>query len=266
MKKGMQVELGSRQKELQKHVSLDDIPSGARIPNHLFQILTPPATIVDFGGGKGFKAHELRRIGYTVVVADINPEAITHALSFGLPALEVDITEISTVDSIRAFFSRNVDAVVMEALLCNLVGNDWQKALRHAHELLKEEGLLFIADVLRVDQPNPLLDVNVDDTFLVWRRDWEERYRNNTQLGLPWGTFVVARPGVNKSIEYGPPELLTYLVGSDNFERYALHLNEIELIDYCASIGFEVILFEYMVWQSRENKPLSGCVLICQKS
>lgn len=258
------------QSDYLRTIEPSDIPSGATVPNFLFTAyLETGAVIVDFGGGTGHKAKKLTLLGYKTYVVDINPQALAHASILGMPVILSDVTNSSeSAPKITDMLgNRPVDAVIMEALLCNLPFSAWTQALVTAHQVLKPQGHLFIADVLEAGEQNRLVREQLSFfKYLVWRFSWQQRYKHNADLGLPKGTFVVAKPGTNKKREYGSSDKLGELLDSPDFERLAMHFKETDLLQYLDFLGFSCEYFGYTTWTSREVRPLSGAILVCNKA
>lgn len=238
----------------------DHIASGTRIPDRLIdQYLRPHTWVFNFGGGNGGKHPQV-----TDIVLEINERSVNNARHHGF-AYETDATrfEIPKFSFGSLMYLENVDGVFMEGFLCNLMRKGPRRAFAAAHMHLAPNGLLMIADNLRADQFNPVLAETLGEEELVHFRDqWEARYRANKAIGLPYGTFRVAKPGPLKDYyDFAPPEVLETIEP----ERTARHFTEKRLFDLAEQFEFDLVTKEYAVWHSRMGHPLSGIVLVFRK-
>ena len=255
-----------------KSVESQNIPSGATIPDVLIRsFLHPGASIIDFGGGTGEKAAHLISQGFHMTVFDVNPHAVAAATALGVSAVEVNVSNTSAVQQIVKEQDIHPDAVIMEALLCNMVepkqDHLYERGLVSAAHILPKGGKLFIADILATDDYNPLLKQSlIDWEFDKLQEAWNKRYKNNERIGLRRHMFVVAKPGWWKELmEYGPPSDLWDLFQRQEVERYAKHFTDLELDAGLFRAGFRQLSLEYMIWKSRSGRPLSGCVIVAEK-
>lgn len=169
--------------------------------------------------------------------------------------------------SIEPMLHKFYGGVIMQGLLCNMIGNQWKKALHRSHEALVDHGFFFVSDVLRADQYNPELEARLGARgYRTWVSDWMYRYWANSEaLDLPFGTFVVAKPGPNKDYEWGTVEEIRQLSRSEHLERYARHFTVAELSDEMEYLGMKEKIIRREIWRSRTGLPLSGFVGIWQK-
>jgi len=255
-----------------RSVESPHIPSGAIIPDNCIQTYIPfGSSIVDFGGGTGKKALHLETLGYRLSVFDVNPHAIATAQHVGISAIEVDVSNTAAVKRVVNEQHIHPDAVIMEALLCNMVEPKrpqlYLEGLKSAAQILPKGGRILIADVLATDDVNPVLEQSMKDYELVKLRElWNKRYINNEHIGLPRHVFIVAKPGWLKELmEYGPTSDLWELLRRNEVERFARHFTNADLEQGLASVGFRQVSWEYAIWQSRSGRPLSGCVIVGEK-
>ncbi len=260
------------QEDYLRSIETQDIPSGATIPHDSIKHFLPPKSqIVDFGGGSGDKADALRALGYRTALIDVNPHAVAHAQTLGISSAEVNLSNIIATKRAVQDFGIQPDAVIMEALLCNMVDPGvwfgYRFGLVSAAEVLPRGGLLFIADTLAMDQENRMLSTALESWELQKLRElWNIRYENNQALGIPKYTFLVAPPHWWKELmEYGSPDDLRMLIAKGGVERFAKHFTPYELEEDLFVAGFDQISFEFTIWKSRSGRPLSGCIIICQR-
>jgi SAM-dependent methyltransferase len=264
------------EKEVQSHylqsVESQHIPSGAIIPDRLLRSFLPEgASILDFGGGVGDKAKHLEEFGYHVTLFDLNPHAVTTATQRGIHAIEVDVSHKNDVQRAVREHALHPDAVIMEALLCNMVEpnrkDTFPQGLNSAASVLPKGGKLFIAEMLAIDEYNPFLQRSLLDWELVKLQElWNIRYGNNVRIGMPNHVFIVAKPGWWKELmEYGSPADLWELFQRKEVERYARHFTDMELDAGLSNAGFRQLSLEYTIWKSRSGRPLSGCVIVGEK-
>ncbi len=260
------------QSQYLRSVESQYIPSGAIIPDkRICAFLPAGSSVLDFGGGSGDKALHLETLGFQVTVLDINPHAITAAQKLGVHAVEVDVSNVSAVKRVVREHDLHPDAVIMEALLCNMVDpkkiDMYHRGLKSAASVLPKDGKIFIAEVLASDEYNPFLKQSLLDwEFTKLQEVWHTRYMNNERIGLPNHIFVVAKPGWWKELmEYGPTDDLWELFRRKEIERYARHFTDMELDSGLARAGFHQISLEYTIWKSRSGRPLSGCVIVGEK-
>tara|TARA_Y100000590_G_scaffold323369_1_gene366601 strand:- start:311283 stop:312017 length:735 start_codon:yes stop_codon:yes gene_type:complete len=137
---------------------------------------------VDLGTGTGTCALNLAKLGFKVRGFDLSETAIglakENAKALGVEAsFEVsDITKIVTTDK--------VDLVVDSSLLhCLVYKEDRNNFFRVAHDLLKDEGLLFLHTMIEAKDMSEMLDRDYlvyEDHILYstgpdrWEMDWQE--------------------------------------------------------------------------------------------
>jgi SAM-dependent methyltransferase len=255
---------------------LTDIPSGVTIPETItFRYIKPRAWVLNYGCGQKQKHIDLTEIGL-----DINGDAVLSVKNRGINSLayQSDVTrfEIPKLNIANLAIVENIDVVIMEALLCNLTGrevngtmdwNDWKRALQSAHIALAPGGYLIIGDMLRADQENPVLEKQLGrDQTIAWKNQWISRYKENQKLGLPFGEFAVAKPGLYKDqYDFGSAKELKKMQEDNHFERKARHFTMSQIAQCTSNLGFSIAYQEYAVFKSRNDHPLSGFFLVLQK-
>lgn len=247
-----------------------NIPSGTKLPEDLIRKICPPngAWLLDAGCGGSAKNASLQD-EYAVVGFDINPLAVKAAKANGLQfTYEADLTKIDFPGRLNLVYTyiESFGGVLAEGLLCNLVDDQPERFFKVANFFLKPGGRLYIADILQPDEA-PITTINMITAreFEKLKLQWKQRYTANTQIGLPYGTFVVAKPGENKKRERGGPDELKQLVNSPDFERFARHYSVSEIYRLAVQEGFFENYFYPAVFYSREYKPLIGGIFVFEK-
>lgn len=249
-------------------MEVKDIPRGATFPLKLIdRFLLQSGIIIDAGCGTGENIR-LNNAGYSVIGLDINQAALIEAKSRGMVAFESDLTQVGFPDYFYSslVFVELADAVLAEGLLSNFVEDQPDRFFKVAEFYLSPEGYLLIADILQPTEDAGFLKERLSPVEAhKWLTEWEKRYRANEALGLPYGTFVVAKPGPNKVQEWGSSEQLQALIASPDFERYARHYTREEIRASATAVGLEERHFDSTIFYSRTNEPLLGCLCAFQK-
>ena len=269
------------QLELMRQIPTEAIPHGTDIPVRHFQTLVDSTgfspIFMELGAGDGRKASELREQLHALVLArDVNPQAVETANQMGIFAEVSDArgTEIGAWDWYSRYFYECFTVVYAEGLLCNQRGDDWEAVLREAELYTTPTGRIFIADVCRPEEENPLFRGAFpdEDAYISYIDLWERRLEANRivaeQLGIPftYGEFMVAKPGPHKTEQdWGHPDTLAKLYSSDEFERWAQHLDSAKVIAHAKSIGLTTVVNEPDVFYSRMGFPLNGRVFGFEK-
>jgi SAM-dependent methyltransferase len=242
-------------------MSLKEIPHGASVEAEWLKADLPErAEVAEFGSGQPGKSKILSQ-NFSVTAFDINPEAIRAANELGIQAYLADVTDPHEIG--HTIQKEKYDAVVMEGLLCNLMGQiKFQKVLYNAASALKPDGHLYVADVLaaEVSGPNTFFRNALGEQGCAeyWGK-WITRYTNNLMaFDLPEYHFVVFSmgEGPEKDAEWGWPGTLRQNVNRK--ERYARHIPEYDLKFGLELAGFSECRYEYVVWRSRTGAPLIG--------
>lgn len=261
------------QHDLMTNVEVEAIPHGTSVDLNLIDYYLrtlglPGSFAIDLGTGQGQTAKKLCEKGYGVLAIDSNPNAIREARKHTLFAFEGDATTFDLKGvSIEPMLHEFYGGVIMQGLLCNLIGDQWRKALYRSREALVDHGFFFVSDVLRADEYNPNIEAHLGSSnYGTWVADWIYRYCVNSEaLSLPFGTFAVAKPGPNKDYEWGTVEEIRRLSRSEHLERYARHFTVAELSHEMEYLGMKEKIIRREIWHSRTGLPLSGFVGIWQK-
>ncbi len=112
---------------------------------------TPPATILDCGGGPGRYAITLAQRGYDVTLFDLSPELLAMAQK---KAIEAGVTltgfEQGTATDLSRYADGQFDAVLLMGPLYHLLGEaDREQALAEAARVAKPGGPVFAAFIAR---------------------------------------------------------------------------------------------------------------------
>jgi 2-polyprenyl-3-methyl-5-hydroxy-6-metoxy-1,4-benzoquinol methylase len=108
---------------------------GRRVRDRVTPYLSPPATILDVGCGPGGMLLPFREAGYSVVGIEPGPYA-----QWGRTRLSLDVRE-------APFESADLDDVRVDAIILSFVLEHVSSPtaiLRRAHELLRDEGILYV--------------------------------------------------------------------------------------------------------------------------
>ena len=110
----------------------------------LRQLPSPPAVVLDVGGGPGVHAAWLADRGYRVHLVDVVPEHVRAAAEHGLMTAEVgDARRLTQSDA-------SVDAVLLLSPLYHLVGRDERiAALTEGRRVLRPGGVMLAAAIGR---------------------------------------------------------------------------------------------------------------------
>jgi ubiquinone/menaquinone biosynthesis C-methylase UbiE len=152
----------------------------------------PPLTILDVGGGAGVYSLWLASEGYTVHLIDVVPKHIEQALQAASQSQHP--FESASVGDARSLKHSNesVDAVLLLGPLYHLLDRDHRMlALREAHRVLKESGILFAVGISRFASTldgmwRKLLD---DPDFVpIVQKDLKDGQHKNTTNKLDYFT------------------------------------------------------------------------------
>jgi len=112
---------------------------------------SPPATILDIGGGPGAHACWLAKQAYTVHLIDLTPLHVELAKEASSRQREAPLASVNVGDACAlAWESESFDAVLLFGPLYHLTGRDDRiAALREAHRVLKSGGVLLAAGISR---------------------------------------------------------------------------------------------------------------------
>jgi len=269
------------QLDLLAHMPPRDIAHGTRIPISLFEYYlsrsgrTP--ILLELGASTGDRATSLQQhLKAFVLAIEINPDAVKEAKTKPIFVIQGDARRVDFENTIAAIlWIESFGGVYSEGLLCNQWGDDWKRVLTTMHIALAPEGYCFISDVARCDRYNESVAqfFSTSEAYAEYRERWRRRYRENaiaqSYLGMPidYGSFMVTKPGTKKDndIEWGNAEELVRLYKSDQFERWARHIDSEEVSRFMVGLGMKEMHNESSMWYSRIHKPLAGFIAVWQK-
>jgi ubiquinone/menaquinone biosynthesis C-methylase UbiE len=112
---------------------------------------TPPAVILDIGGGAGIHALPLANLGYEVHLRDIIPLHIEQALSASQDQQNHPLASVRIGDARQLEFADNIaDAVLLLGPLYHLTERSERvQALKEAYRVLRPSGVLVAAIISR---------------------------------------------------------------------------------------------------------------------
>ncbi|MCX7793198.1 MAG: class I SAM-dependent methyltransferase [Thermodesulfovibrionales bacterium] len=203
------------------------IPSTVKPDYLLFKYLKPEYRIIDVGCGNGNIALALGLLGYSVTGVDINQSAIERA-NQKAQSLRLPNVNFITADICNSHIDGCYDIAIMNAFMTTLVDEALRvEVLRRIRDLLRNNGLLYIADFLQ-NYNIPL---------------YRQRYEEGISCGLEKGTFYVRDSDGN----------ILYL---------AHHFESKEIMELVINTGYKIIEFEVRKFKTRSGNPIDGFVLI----
>lgn len=269
------VSLLERQTDVLDRIRIENIPHGTEFPLRLIKKFLPPyysghiQGILNLGCGVVNDVWRFRNAGYGMMGLDLNTEAVKASKNFGITALRRDVTKMGYMYEKPETGEEHVinsmwgmefwDSVLAEGLLCNLTSEQLTDLFINVDWYLRGGGKFFIADILRPDQDIDYLRYRLGkDSARELISKWKRRYSENEQLGLPYGTFTVAKPGMHKTKEWGSGRTLRDLSRSPDFERCARHNTLKEIRQLARNSDFEELLYKPTIFYSRTGEPLLG--------
>lgn len=160
-----------------------ETPSTVELDDKLFKIIPAGSKILDFACGWGRLAFKLQKQGYNVVGFDINPDSVERARELSKETNQIYKTRVSfNVANARdlPYSAGSFDVCMVQAFMTALINPEHRKkVLDEAQRVLKEGGLLYLAD----------FEQNWDDPI------YSERYIRDFPETGEKGTFIVTEDG-----------------------------------------------------------------------
>lgn len=229
--------------------------------------------IYELGAGNGELSDRLANVGhYSVHAIDINPSiqdvsVVDYDSPKFLYGAVGDVTQWSQgigKDSILRL--ERIDAVVAQAVMPSLLGDnglEWKKMLDSAAMWVAPSKYIFLNDFRAADYYySPLAKQLGPAEWQSQMNTWHQRYKRNQDafgnLGLPNRAFAVGKPGTEgKFLELGNPRQLQELYRrKDLFERFAQHVDPIEVNLHMRRLGFTLLEENYSSYKSRGASKL----------
>lgn len=232
--------------------------------------------IYELGAGGGELARKMVAVGHFLVSAiDINPliEQLKKPISpeypktLSLDGRAGDVTSWSQgIGRDSVLHLERIDAVIAQSVMPSLLGDggkEWEKMLDAAAMWIAPNKYLFLHDFRAADYYySPIAKVIGPKEWQEQMYIWHERYRRNQEafahLRIPKRAFAVGKPGTDgKILELGSvSELKELFSREDCFERFAQHVDPIEVNLHMRRLGFTLVEEKYDFYQSRGNREL----------
>ncbi|MFH0864500.1 MAG: methyltransferase domain-containing protein [Candidatus Gottesmanbacteria bacterium] len=265
--------LSKEQQEALSKMESGQIYHGTSFPLELIMKFLPPnkgKIILDAGCGIKLDVSEFRQAGYGIAGVDINEEAIQKTKQGeAMNAFVGDVTKrkMSPIEAINQFQGMELcDGVLAEGLLCNLIGSQPEEFFKTVDYHLAPDGFLFIADILQPTEEQKFISSILGrEKARTLVEVWDKRYKINVEMGLDYGTFIVAKPGLNKKLEWETAGDLQNLLVSEDFERYSRHSTKEYIRRLSRLVKFKEKFFKPAIFHSRNGEPLLGCLVVFQK-
>lgn len=185
-----------------------ETPSTVELSDMFFKNVPEGSNVLDFGCAWGRIAFELQSKGYTVTGFDLNENTIAYALETSKKTNKLygNKVKFETADAMYLPYpDESFDACIVQAFLTTIISpNDRKKVLNEANRILKENGVLYLADFAQ-NWENP---------------HYSKRYMRDYPITGEMGTFAVKDESdpngkeMFKAHHYTREELLELLEGS----------------------------------------------------
>ena len=160
-----------------------ETPSTVELDELLFENVPEGSEVLDFGCAWGRIAFHLQKKGYNVTGFDLNDNAIAAANETARKTnvMYTERVKFETANAIELPFpEESFDACILQAFLTTIIQpEDRKKILSEAYRVLKEDGILYLADFGQ-NWKNPL---------------YRNRYRRDYPVTGEIGTFIVKENG-----------------------------------------------------------------------
>ncbi len=259
----------------------EEITSGTRVPVESIKKYVPPySVLLDVGPGRANYWEKIKEaIGNVVIMGlELNSLAVALINNQDWPwfTYEGDVTVLGNGLEYGAIAGKIefYYGTLTQALFPSLVEKGmWKKALEVMDVMMRPEGYLLVSDFPRADRRSSYIEllrrglVTEDqvETNIAW---WQWRYEQNRLAfsDLEELSFIVAKPGQNKKIEWGMAEELKKLKGSSDFERFARHMDVGEWSEFLRRrLQYELKERQWVVWPSRGGGWYPGFIDVWRK-
>lgn len=152
-----------------------ETPSTVEIHESFFKAVPEGSYVLDFGCAWGRIAFQLQKLGYNVMGFDLNENTIATARINN--ENYKGTVKFQTANAMELpYDDESFDACILQAFLTTVISlGDRRKVLSEAYRLLKENGILYLAD----------FGQNSENSL------YRERYRRDYPLTEEFGTFIV---------------------------------------------------------------------------
>ena len=166
-----------------------ETPSTVEIHESFFKAVPEGSYVLDFGCAWGRIAFQLQKLGYNVMGFDLNENTIATAIATARINNEnyKGRVKFQTANAMELpYDDESFDACILQAFLTTVISlGDRRKVLSEAYRLLKENGILYLAD---------------------YGQNWEnslysKRYMRDYPLTEEFGTFIVTDDVKNRGKE-----------------------------------------------------------------
>ena len=127
-----------------------ETPSTVELDELLFENVPEGSEVLDFGCAWGRIAFHLQKKGYNVTGFDLNDNAIAAANETARKTnvMYTERVKFETANAIELPFpEESFDACILQAFLTTIIQpEDRKKILSEAYRVLKEDGILYLAD------------------------------------------------------------------------------------------------------------------------
>ncbi len=213
-----------------------ETPSTVEIHESFFKAVPEGSDVMDFGCAWGRIAFELQKYGYNVTGFDLNENAIETALKTARMNNEnhKGTVKFQTADATELpYDDESFDACILQAFLTTIISpGDRRKILSEANRVLKENGILYLAD----------FGQNMENSIYM------ERYTKDYPLTGEFGTFIVTDDLKNR--------------GKELFRAH--HYTKAELYELLKQ-DFRVENFHETIFTTFHNNRTKGYIIIARK-
>jgi ubiquinone/menaquinone biosynthesis C-methylase UbiE len=213
-----------------------ETPSTVELSDLFFKNVAKGSNIIDFGCAWGRIAFELQTKGYTVTGFDLNESTIAHALESSKKTNEIYENKVTfeTANAIELpYLDETFDACIVQAFLTTIVRpDDRKKVINEVNRILKENGVLYLADFGQ-NWENP---------------HYSERYVRDYPITGEMGTFTVK--------DESDPD------GGEMFRVH--HYTREELLELMEG-SFSVKNFQETIFTTFNGNRTKGYIIIARK-